>query len=258
MLVSFDHDDPIVIDLGTGLRNLVIPPDVVGPHNVNVLLSHLHWDHIQGLGFCAPFMTGDTTVNIHGPAQLDGRSLEHMLSTFMQPPFFPLRPEELGSEVAIHDIAEETIQLGGVRVTSRWLHHPGPTLGFRIEADGMSLAFVSDHGPAYEGEQLQIPLGLLELCDGADVLIHDAQHTWEEYQTRQSWGHSPIEYAVQVAAASGARKLGFYHYDPNHTDTMIDAHVAHGKELATQAGLLEAFPTYEGLSLELSKELMCP
>lgn len=255
VLVEFERANSIVIDLGTGLRTLgsSLPKNAVV--NANVLLSHLHWDHVQGLGFCAPIVAGGGEVNIYGPTQSDGRPLVDALDAFMRPPYFPLRSEQFGAAVHIHDLTADTFELDGVKVTARWLNHPGPTLGFRIEADGMSMAFCSDHGPGLAEDESDIPLGVLELCDGVDFLIHDAQHTMEEYLTRKSWGHSPIEYAVDVAAAAGVRRLGFYHFDPNHSDEMLDRHVAHGIELAAAAGLPEVIATYEGLSLELSKEL---
>lgn len=257
VLVECENANPIVIDLGTGLRTLGSTVPAHATLNANVLLSHLHWDHVQGLGFCAPIVAGGGQVNIYGPAQADGYPLKDALDAFMRPPYFPLRSEEFGAAVHVHDVTAETFDLDEVKVTTRWLNHPGPTLGFRIEADGVSMAFCSDHGPGpdeVEGDA-HIPLGVLELCDGVDFLIHDAQHTWEEYQTRKSWGHSPIEYAVEVAATAGVQRLGFFHYDPNHTDSMIDAHIAHGSALAEAAGLPETIATYEGLRVELSKEL---
>ena len=256
VLVEPRDSAPIVIDLGTGIRNLGRQVDCSTPNDVTVLLTHLHWDHVQGIGFCAPLMTEGRNVSMFGPRQEDNRPLSEALDIFMRPPFFPVRHGELGADVTVHDIGAEQFEIDGVKITSGWLTHPGPTLGFRIEADGMVFAFCTDHGPGAltPGE---IPVGLLELCDGADLLLHDAQHTWEEYQVRKSWGHSPVEYAVEVAAAAGVHRLGLFHFDPNHSDSQIDAHVAHAQALGAEAGLPEVFGTYEGLSVELSKELSC-
>ena len=180
-----------------------------------MLLSHLHWDHMQGLPFFVPLHREGATLDVYGPRQADG-PLGDVFAQMMRPPFFPIRPTELVGDVRFHDTGDDDFPVGLAKVRSRWVRHVGPTLGFRVEWNGMSVAYLPDHGPGTVVEHADdfIPPEVLELCDGVDVLIHDAQHTRAEYEPKRHWGHCTVDYAVHVAREAGARSLVLFHHDP--------------------------------------------
>jgi phosphoribosyl 1,2-cyclic phosphodiesterase len=139
-------------------------------------------------------------------------------------------------------------------VRSRWVRHVGPTLGFRVELNGVSVAYVPDHGPGCKPEHPDdyIPSEMLELCDGVDLLIHDAQHTKAEYESKRHWGHCTIEYAVHVARESGARRLALFHHDPAHDDKTLEGIERGAIEYAARIGAPGVIAAYEGLELDLA------
>ena len=174
-----------------------------------VLLSHLHWDHVQGLPFFTPLHRQGATLDVFGPRQ-DEESLGDVFAQMMRPPFFPIVPDQLTGDVRFHGTGEDDFPVGSAKVRSRWVRHVGPTLGFRVELHGVSVAYIPDHGPGCHPDHSDdyIPHEVLELCDGVDVLIHDAQHTPAEYEPKRHWGHCTADYAVHVAREAGARRLG--------------------------------------------------
>lgn len=244
--------DPIIFDLGTGMRPF--GQSIIGdkPFSGDVLLSHLHWDHVQGLPFFGPIDRPGARLNIYGPTQ-DLGSLKDVFGGMMGPPYFPIRPEDLRGRIEFQDLADDDFMLGKVRVRSRWLRHAGPTLGFRIEHQGLTVAYLSDHGPGMHPEDADdyVPRRVLELCDGVDVLIHDSQYTNEEYERRRHWGHSTVNYAVHVASEAGVKRLVTFHHDPSHTDEEVDLLLQSASDIAERSGLHDVIAGYEGLILKL-------
>jgi len=201
--VASEGHDPIIFDLGTGLRNYgdeLAAEGRLDGYRATVLLTHLHWDHIQGLPFFLPLAAGGGNVTVIGPHQEDG-PLGTVFRQVMSPPYFPITPEELRGDVAFESVANDDFALNGAKVRSRWVRHTDPTLGFRVEMEGVSVAYLSDHGPGTVPDDADdyVPRDVLELCDGVDLLIHDAQHTADEYEIKRTWGHCTIEYAIHVA-----------------------------------------------------------
>lgn len=247
-----EHSDPIIFDLGTGMRPF--GQSIVGeqPFSGNVLLSHLHWDHVQGLPFFGPIDKPGAKMNIYGPRQELG-SLREVFSGMMGPPYFPIRPDDLDGHIDFQGVADDDFMIGDVHVRARWLRHSGPTLGYRIEHNGVTVAYLSDHGPGMHPEDADdyVPRRVLELCDGVDVLIHDSQYTTEEYERRRHWGHSTVNYAVQVARVAGVKRLVTFHHDPSHTDDEVDLLLRDASDAAERFGLHEVVAAYEGLTLKL-------
>jgi phosphoribosyl 1,2-cyclic phosphodiesterase len=254
---------PVIFDLGTGLRAYgdVVTDHyraelegnrVTTPYRATVLLTHLHWDHIMGLPFFTPVFRPDACIDVYGPRQASG--LRDVFTGIMQPPYFPITPDDLGGKVTFVDVADEEFAVNGAKVSSRWVRHTDPTLGFRLELEGRSVAYLSDHGPGCVPNDADdfIPNGVLELCDGVDVLMHDAQHTTAEYETKRHFGHSTIEYAVHVAEEAGARKLVLFHHCPTHGDNDVDAMLAHARDLASKGPGLEVLAAHEGLVLPIA------
>jgi len=251
VVVTGDGFDPIVLDLGTGLRFWGTDICAASPASfrATALVSHLHWDHVQGLPFFPPMHRPGTQLHVIGPAQ-EGHSLEEAFDLFLRPPYFPVTLGQLSGTVTFAEATTDPIQLGAATVTARDVPHVGPTLGFRIEAGGASIAYVSDH--QQPGCQSTVVAdSVLELCDGVDLLIHDAQYTDPEFAERFDWGHCTTDYALEVAAQSGAKRLALYHHDPSHDDDTVDdlarrvaasSSVRHGPEV---------FAAAEGLVVDL-------
>jgi phosphoribosyl 1,2-cyclic phosphodiesterase len=267
--VEADGHQPVIFDMGTGLRpygeQLVGFPtsgpeatdnQPFGAFHGSALLTHLHWDHIQGLPFFAPLGDGDATLDVYGPRQDEG-DLGDVFAGCMRPPYFPIRPEQLVGAVRFHDAGHDDFAVNGAKVRSRWVRHTSPTLGFRVDLEGVSVAYLSDHGPGCVGDDdTFVPDDVLDLCDGADLVIHDSQHTSEEYAQKRHYGHCTVEYAVQVAREAGARRLALFHHCPTHCDDDVDLMLVHARDLAQRvAGGLEVLAAAEGLTLELLNPL---
>jgi phosphoribosyl 1,2-cyclic phosphodiesterase len=264
--LEVDGHDPVIFDMGTGLRpygeQLAGFPSSgpearqapFGAFHGTVLLTHLHWDHIQGLPFFSPLGNPDATLDVYGPRQDEG-PLDQVFTGVMRPPYFPITPEGLTGTVRFHDAAHDDFAVNGSKVRSRWVRHTSPTLGFRVEVEGVSIAYLSDHGPGCSDDPDDyVPPDVLELCDGADLVIHDSQHTCDEYETKWFYGHCTVEYAVHVARESGAQRLMLFHHCPTHSDADIDLMLLHARDLGARNGL-EVMAAQEGLCLELHHSL---
>jgi phosphoribosyl 1,2-cyclic phosphodiesterase len=246
-----ENAPPIIFDLGTGLRPYSRRSD--GEFHGTALLSHLHWDHVQGLPFFTPLHHEGSSLDIFGPRQPDS-PLGEVFAQMMRPPFFPITPSQLTGDVRFHGTGEDDFPVGQAKVRSRWVRHVGPTLGFRVDLNGVSVAYIPDHGPGCHPEHADdhIPHEILELCDGVDVLIHDAQHTNAEYEPKRHWGHCTVDYAVHVARESGARRLVLFHHDPAHSDADLVAIERAASDYAAHIGAPDVTAGYEGLEIELS------
>lgn len=245
----------MILDLGTGLRvlgdHLASSLAASGtPLAATALLTHLHYDHVLGLPFFAPMRDPGAVLEVYGPSQ-GGRSLQEVLVGMVEPPFFPVAMADFRGELRCHDLdGPSELEVGRFRVTARTVTHIGHTFGFRIEAESCSLAYISDH-QAPTGRRT-VDKQVLELCDGVDLLLHDAQYTEAEFSTMSTWGHSTDEYAVQVAVESGARRLCLFHHDPAHSDEQVDVMLDHARRLASKHGLTEVCAAAEGHVFDLA------
>ena len=239
----------LVLDGGTGIHplGLTLPPSL---KRVDVLLTHLHMDHIQGLGFFGPMYRPDIELHIWGPASTT-QSLQARLKRYFSPPLFPVRLSELSSRPIFHEVPCGETDIGEFRVASATVCHPGPTVGYRITGpDGRVLTYLPDHEPALG--VLTFPSLPREWTSGgllaaeSDVLIHDSQYTTNEYASRCGWGHSTFRHTLDFAALTEARRLVTFHHDPDHTDTDLDRLMAEAVQEARPT--CEVTPGCEGLS----------
>jgi phosphoribosyl 1,2-cyclic phosphodiesterase len=230
----------LVLDAGTGIRPLGLAVPERHEH-VDLLLTHLHLDHLEGLGFFAPLFDPECSVTVWGPPQ-EGASLEERVRAYLSPPLFPLRFDQLEAKIEFVECGEETWQIDGVAVTSARVQHPGSTYGYRLEENGRSFAFIPDNEPGLDAASG------LELAAGADVLLHDAQYTDEEYSTRVGWGHSALSHLAALVREAEPRRVVMFHHDPSHADARLEEMKALAEELAGREIELGA----EGLSFELS------
>ena len=189
-------------------------------------------------------------LNIFGPTQQDGRSLSDAIDEFMRPPYFPITLGQFPAEVSVEECPSSPFRIGAALITAGEVPHVGVTLGFRIEADGVIVAYVPDHQQPPDGS-FDVADAVLDLCRDADVVIHDAQYTDAEFAQRPTWGHCTVSYAVQVAIQSGARRLAMFHHDPSHTDDQMDVLVAAAVREGRKGGV-EVFAAAEGLQIDVS------
>ncbi|HVA43412.1 MAG TPA: MBL fold metallo-hydrolase [Acidimicrobiales bacterium] len=243
--VQAGQDDPIILDLGTGLRALGVAHGADRDYRGAALITHMHWDHVQGLPFFPPIHRPGSSLDIYGPGQEDG-PLGEVFSGLMRPPYFPVQYSDLEAAITFHDVASDTFTVGEAKVTARPVPHVGPTVGYRIDWDGRSVGYVSDHQQPRTGHQ--VADSVLELLDGVDLLIHDAQYTPAELSERSDWGHCTVDYAVWVAKEAGVKALALFHHDPGHADEEIDRMLEWGRCLGGNAGV-EVLAAAEGESL---------
>lgn len=239
-----------IFDCGTGVRLLGahLMAQSQRPIEATIMLGHTHWDHIQGFPFFAPLFVPGNRFRVCGP-QGAKSSLPEVLSGQMEYTYFPVELSQLGAEITYHDLAEGTHDMGGIRISAQLLNHPSIALGYRVEADGASLLYLCDHEPFWEPLwHSESEPGKLEsiLHDGdrrhalfmqnADVVIHDAQYTPEEYPSRKNWGHSTYSYVTQIAATVNVKRLFLTHHDPTHSDVFLTGIEEKAREIARSMG----------------------
>jgi ribonuclease BN (tRNA processing enzyme) len=221
----------IVLDAGSGIRAL--GAEVGDVDRVDVLITHLHMDHIQGLPFFAPLHDPEIRVDVWGPIS-SHQTLQERLNRYLSPPLFPVRVRDLAN-VAFHDVAPGTFDLDGIQVTADLVSHPGPTLGYRLEEGGRVLTYLPDHEPALGSNDFPNDshwTSGYSLARDADVLIHDSQYTDEEYAERVGWGHSSYSHVLGFAGLSEVERLITFHHDPAHSDDTLDQAHARMQEVA--------------------------
>jgi phosphoribosyl 1,2-cyclic phosphodiesterase len=247
--VTGDDGTCLVLDAGTGIRALgtALP---AGVRRIDILLSHLHMDHIQGLGFFGPLFTAGLEVHLWGPpsATLD---LRGRLTRYLSPPLFPVRLRDVASRLELHNAPDEPTRIGALVVTADPITHPGPTVGYRIADNGTAMAYLCDHEPALGSvafpEAPRWTSGY-DLAAGVDLLVHDGQYSDAERRERVGWGHSSTVEAARFAALAGARRLACFHHDPSHDDAAVERLVA---EAAAAAPGVDVRGAREGETIEL-------
>jgi phosphoribosyl 1,2-cyclic phosphodiesterase len=240
--------DPIIFDLGTGLRYFGQTQPTDGSFRGSCLLSHLHWDHTQGLPFFTPILRPGAHLDVYAPIQEDGRSVEEAVSAFMQPPHFPIALEHLPGTVRFHDIGDDEFGIGSAKVMARLIPHVGNTLGFRVRTGGVDIAYLSDHQQPYDGSYA-VADGARALVEGVDVLIHDAQFTPAEFAEKHNWGHCTVDYAIWLALECKVKTLVLFHHDPTRHDDAVDELLRCAQRFVAGRGL-EVLAAYEGMRLE--------
>jgi phosphoribosyl 1,2-cyclic phosphodiesterase len=248
----------VILDAGTGIRvlGLHLVEKQNGAVKVEILLSHAHWDHIQGLPHFKPFFAPGNTVRIWGTRQ-GTASLEAILRQQMDPAVFPVPLDALSAQLTVQQVDVPEFSIGEFRVRTIKLRHPGTTLGFRLTPvkGGPSLAYVTDNelGP---GGHYDVPStwrkDFVAFLSGVDLLIHDAMYTPAELALHRGWGHSTYEEAVTLAQDTGAKRLVLFHHEPEHNDEMMDGLVKAARTYAKKDGRpLEVLAALEGMELNL-------
>jgi len=260
----------IILDCGTGAHGLGQALLASGEHPLrgHLLISHTHWDHIQGFPFFGPLFIAGNEFDLYAPGGL-GHDLETTLAGQMEYKYFPVTLAQLTAATRFHDLTEGSFAIGGARVVTQYMNHPAPNLGYRVEADGAVVVYSADHEPhaPHHPEKVSARAGdarglwvhqedrrHVEFLARADLVIHDAQFTLEEYQKRVGWGHGPAEWAVDYALAAGAKRLALFHHDPLRDDPAVDRIVERCRQRAAAASRgLEVFAAAEGQVLDFGK-----
>lgn len=240
----------LILDAGTGIRRL---SGTIGPEvsRINILLTHLHMDHIQGFGFFAPLYRPNAEVHVWGPPSTT-HDLRTRLTKYLSPPLFPIRLRDLPCKLVFHDVPLGEFRVGGFSVNCALVAHPGPTVGYRITGLRGTIVYVPDHEPALGVRHFPMHPDWTSgygLAAGADILIHDSQYTEAEYDERVGWGHSAIRQTVEFARLAGVKQLVTFHHDPGHSDEMLDGVY---EEIRRSSRLsFELTPGMEGATFEV-------
>lgn len=238
----------VILDAGTGIRELgeTISRDT---RRLDLLLTHLHMDHIQGLGFFEPFQRPDLEVHIWGPPSTT-LDLRTRLTRYLSPPLFPVRLRDMGAQMSFHDVPATPFKVGPLEIRGALVTHPGTTVGYRLNENGTALAYLPDHEPALGAREFPTDpewTSGYDLAAGVDVLIHDSQYTEAEYPTHVGWGHSSIPQTLAFARSAGIRRLVTFHHDPDRSDAEIEDILAGARDSQP----FEVIGGAEGLELTL-------
>jgi phosphoribosyl 1,2-cyclic phosphodiesterase/CheY-like chemotaxis protein len=265
----------IILDAGSGIRLLGLALDKeFGPRSMKLtlLISHTHWDHIQGLPFFSPAYNQKNLIRVLGYEGARA-GLAKILASQMETPFFPVSLRQLPSHLAIEELKEMEFRVGNVEVRSKFANHPGICVGYRLATSSGSIAYFPDNEP-YEALKLQLASRdgiteeeardfaaaergkMVDFLQGCDVAIMDTQYTDEEYAKHIGWGHSPVHSVVSLALDANVGKLVLFHHDPNHDDAMIDKIVEHACALVAKSGKpLEVEGAQEGAEMLLEQKV---
>jgi phosphoribosyl 1,2-cyclic phosphodiesterase len=226
--VTLDDGMTFVLDAGTGIRSLGLALDAAADQPLNILLTHLHLDHIQGLMFFAPMFDARSEVVVWGPCAAEA-SLEDRIARYISAPLSPVEVRELPAHPSFRDAETTEWQIGSATIRAASVSHRGPTLGYRIDADGAALCYIPDHEPGLGAPLADLDdewISGFELARGASLLIHDCQYTDDEYPDHIGWGHSPLSDTLAFAHRTDVERLLLFHHDPLHSDVFLDRLVA--------------------------------
>jgi phosphoribosyl 1,2-cyclic phosphodiesterase len=232
--LTLDNGTVIVLDAGTGIRDLGVELCRRGVDRVNLCLTHLHLDHLEGLRFFAPLWEDGVVIDIWGPPS-PVLHLRDRIARAFSPPLLPIDLADVPARVTFRDLPRRPWTIGGARLIAESVAHPGPTVGYRIETADGAIAYIPDHEPALAGaitKRTRDWISGASLGAEADVLLHDAQYFEEEYEARIGWGHSSVDAAVAFMRAVGARRLVLFHHEPRHPDALLEQLEARARALA--------------------------
>lgn len=214
----------LVLDAGSGMRELGQTLGARPEVPVHIFLTHLHLDHLQGLAFFAPFWSEGVELHVWGPPSAT-QTLDERVARYLGPPLFPIHLSDVPCTVTFHDVPEEPVEISGATVRAANVSHQGPTVGYRVDAGGRSIAYIPDHEPSLGVDITSLDVSWLsgyDLLDRVDVAFHDCQYLDEEYLDHLGWGHSALSHAIAIGRRANVGQLVLFHHDPSHTDDDLD------------------------------------
>jgi phosphoribosyl 1,2-cyclic phosphodiesterase len=248
--VELPNGSVLVLDAGTGIRELGVKLERQNVRRIQLLLTHLHLDHVEGLRFFEPLWDEQVKIDIWGPPS-PVVSLRERVARAFSPPLFPIEIADVPARVNFIDVPREQWVLDGATLRADTIVHPGPTVGYRIETGDGTLAYLPDHEPALTGsisERSRDWISGASLAAGADLLVHDAQFSEEEYSQRVGWGHSSSADAIAYGEAVGAQRIVLFHHDPSHNDVWLDESEQRARLLVPSKGIVPTLAR-EGMAL---------
>lgn len=247
-------NDIIILDGGTGLREFglsLMAEFKKKPLNLTLLISHTHWDHIQGLPFFAPIYNSKCRLRILG---FEGArsSLMTALTGQMESTYFPVPFSKLPSNIEIEELRDFDFSVGEVLIRAQRANHPGVTVGYRLLSPDGLICFFPDTEPRTGGDDRE----MLDFIAGADVLILDSQYDRDEYKKHVGWGHGCVDESVNLALKAGVKKLVLFHHDPYHDDKVVDSFLKRARLLVKkQKGQLKVEAAREGMEIRLGGKI---
>ncbi|MDE3184243.1 MAG: MBL fold metallo-hydrolase [Bacteroidota bacterium] len=244
-----EEDNVLILDAGSGIQQF--NSINFSQKRIDVLLTHLHMDHILGLGFFSPFFDPTMEAHIWGP-KIRSESLRSRLSRYLSPPLFPVLLRDLPCKLIFHEIGNTDFEINNFKITSNYVIHQGPTVGFRVAGSNSVFTYIPDHEPALGcGGMIKDPKWIsgFNLAFDTDLLYHDGQYTAEEYKNKKGWGHSGIEDALLFASIARVKNLIIAHHDPSHSDEQL-SQIFKDIQLKTR-GLFKYEMAEEGMEFDL-------
>ena len=249
--IRTEEDDIIIVDAGTGIRNLGNRLLAEKRDRYHMIFTHSHWDHILGFPFFKPIYRKETSIQMFGCPHSQ-ESIRRMISKVMSPPNFPVDFKDVQAEISYHETCAGSFEIHSMTVTPIPLSHPDPGTGYKFVEKGKSFVFLTDNELTF-----QHPSGCdyeeyRKFCAGADLLFHDAEYTEEDYQTRKTWGHSVYRDALQLALDAGVKQFGLFHHNQERTDAAVNEIVQRcRRRLEEKKSRMECFAVYEGMEILL-------
>lgn len=249
--VRSKNNDVIIIDAGTGIRKLGTQLITAGETNINILFTHAHWDHLMGFPFFKPIYSNRTTIKMYGCAYTQ-QSIEKVLSKSMIAPYFPVDFSQLQAAIVPRTVCEEPFTIGPVLITPIQLSHPNQGIGYKFTEDNKTFVFLTDNeltlGHSGGGEYRDY----LRFCQDADVLVHDAEYTVEQYKMTKGWGHSVYTDALRLGMEAGVKQFGLFHHNQDRSDADLDRMVDDCRELADrQHARIDCYGAEAGMDIIL-------
>jgi phosphoribosyl 1,2-cyclic phosphodiesterase len=253
--VRLESGHALVLDAGTGMRPLGVAMHNDMPVGLHIMLTHLHMDHLQGLGFFRPLYEPGLHIDVWGPAS-PVQHLDERIAMYLSPPLFPVHLDDVPAHLTFHDAPEQAVTIGSATVRAAKVTHQGPTVGYRIEEAGRALVYVPDHEPSPGSSLRDVPADWMsgnDIAHGADVILHDAQYRDHEYGAHIGWGHSSIAQVMDFANKARIARVILFHHDPYHTDDDLEELLKEAR--ARWEGPEESVQlAYEGMTIELDAE----